>query len=141
MFGALVKAGKAFAVLQGKIRSVLSAWALFRHWLLQSLCLSLSICREGLVFYSRVHDNVSKLRKRVFEVTGTRSRERENLERYSDIVNLHEQFRLATSCSATSSGCFCILHTNFSPTMTTGGGGGGGGGGSTQGLIQGCQGG
>ena len=36
-----------------------------------------SFCREGLGFYSRLHDNVSKLRKRVFDVTGTRSRERE----------------------------------------------------------------
>ena len=38
-------------------------------------------CREGLDFYSRVHENVSKLRKRVVEVMGTRSRERENVER------------------------------------------------------------
>ena len=37
--------------------------------------------REGSGFYSRIHDNVSKLRKRVFEVLGTRSRERENVER------------------------------------------------------------
>lgn len=44
------------------------------------------ICREGLGFYSRIHENVSKLRKRVLEVMGTRSKERENVERYYNTV-------------------------------------------------------
>ena len=39
------------------------------------------VCREGLVFYSRLHENVSKLMKKVFDITGTRSRERENARR------------------------------------------------------------
>ena len=42
----------------------------------------LCIHSEGLAFYVRLHDNVSKLLKRVAEVVATRSRERENSMRY-----------------------------------------------------------
>lgn len=40
---------------------------------------------EGLTFYTRLHDNVSKLRKRVLEVVATRSRERETVQRYTHV--------------------------------------------------------
>ena len=39
------------------------------------------IFSEGLTFYTRLHDNISKLRKRVLEVVATRSREREAVQR------------------------------------------------------------
>ena len=43
-------------------------------------------CREGIGFYSRIHDNVSKLRKRVVDVTETRSRERKSTERQRSVT-------------------------------------------------------
>ena len=49
----------------------------------------LFVYREGREFYSRVHENVSNLKKRASDVTATRSRERETIHRYCFIVQHH----------------------------------------------------